>query len=61
MTAAINERRNDIVSEAIRLFKDIAEQTMIKMATTKVVGAQDSSRKTVTFAANLTKKFDEAK
>ncbi|XP_074351882.1 uncharacterized protein LOC141691034 [Apium graveolens] len=61
LSTTVNERRNYIVSKASRLFKDVAEQTMMKVATTKVVGVNASNKKTVTFEANLTEKFDESK
>ncbi|KAK1390090.1 hypothetical protein POM88_018268 [Heracleum sosnowskyi] len=54
MSSNINERKDDIMVEAQKLFKEGAHQTLVMLANTKVGGSTSAKRKTVTFSTNLT-------
>ncbi|KAK1401976.1 hypothetical protein POM88_001581 [Heracleum sosnowskyi] len=60
MSSNINERKDEIMAEAQKLFKKCVQQTLVMLANTKVGGSSSTKRKTVTFSTNLTQQFDEA-
>ncbi|KAK1378210.1 hypothetical protein POM88_024954 [Heracleum sosnowskyi] len=70
MSSDINEKKDEIVNEAKLLFKEDAQETLLKVGCTKVrssetrnkeEGKYAKKKKNVTFAANLTNRLEQAK